>query len=139
MCSTCTSVYMYVHVYMYMYIHVHAHTHTHTHTHTHSISRLCQSGAISSESSIITLKALPALVRLCKVSSDLSINTQAANTLGKRGGRGGEMGEERVREAQGRKRRCEHKWFSSADRKWAGGSKCTCTMYKGHTTYTLQW
>ena len=51
----------------------------------------------------MTLKALPALVRLCKVQSNLTLNTQAANTLGKRGRGGGrEGGREGRRKEEGR-------------------------------------
>ena len=48
-----------------------------------SVSRLCQCGVLSHSNSIVTLRALPTLVRLCKARGDVPVNTQAAHTLGK--------------------------------------------------------
>ena len=47
------------------------------------MSRLCQCGVLSHSNSIVTLRALPTLVRLCKAHGDVPVNTQAAHTLGK--------------------------------------------------------
>ena len=48
-----------------------------------SVSHLCQCGVLSADNSVITLKVLPTLVRLCKTPGDVPVNTQAAHTLGK--------------------------------------------------------
>jgi hypothetical protein len=45
------------------------------------VSRLCQCGVLSHSNSIVTLRALPTLVRLCKAHGDVPVNTQAAHTL----------------------------------------------------------
>ena len=50
---------------------------------TCSVSHLCQCGVLSADNSVITLKVLPTLVRLCKAPGDVPVNTRAAHTLGK--------------------------------------------------------
>ena len=47
-----------------------------------SVARLCQCGALGHSESIVTLRALPTLVRLCKAPGDIAINTQAAHAMG---------------------------------------------------------
>ena len=47
-----------------------------------SVTRLVQCGVLSPQSTVITLRALPTLVRLCKTLGDMPLNTQAAQTLG---------------------------------------------------------
>ncbi len=48
-----------------------------------SLTYLCRAGAISNESSVVTLKVLPSLIRLCKRKLDMELRAEATGTLGR--------------------------------------------------------
>ncbi len=53
-----------------------------TYVHTHSLTNLCLAGSLLPDSPMITLRALPGLIRLCKREFPLSLRTPAISALG---------------------------------------------------------
>ena len=48
----------------------------------YSLSYLCRAGGIHDDSAVVTLKVLPALVRLCKKDLDMEVRADAVGSLG---------------------------------------------------------